>query len=235
MVPAARFFPMGDRAIVVEFGDRMDVALSAHIAALAQRLRDSRPIGVRDIVPAYTTLTLHYDPAAVGAGSSPYEALAETIGSWIERQPAGASIEGRTVEIPVCYGGAFGEDLEPLARTRGLSVDEAIAIHSETTYYVHLLGFVPGFAYLGGLDARLSMPRRQTPRPRVPAGSVAIANEQTAVYPLETPGGWQVIGRTPLQLFRPDAMPPSVLNAGDAVRFVPISAQRFASLSGGRA
>ena len=227
MHPAPRLFPMGDQALIVEFGDRVDPALSAHIAAVAQRLRDSHPIGVFDIVPAYTTLALHYDPAAVGAGTSPYEALAETVGTWLKTQSVETSPAGRVIEIPVCYGGAFGEDLEALARSRGLSADEVIAIHSGSHYYVHMLGFVPGFAYLGGLDARLATPRRDTPRPRVPAGSVAIAGEQTGVYPLDTPGGWQIIGRTPLQLFKPDALPPSLLSAGDTVRFVPISAQEF--------
>ena len=231
MLPAPRFFPMGDQALIVEFGDRVDPALSSQIAAVALRLRETRPIGVLDIVPAYATLALHYDPAAVGAGTSPYEALVETIESWLKTQTAASSSSGRLIEIPVCYGGAFGEDLEALALSRNLSVEEVIAIHSGSDYYVHMLGFVPGFAYLGGLDARLATPRRDTPRPRVPAGSVAIAGEQTAVYPLDTPGGWQIIGRTPLQLFKPDASPPSLLNAGDTVRFVPISLQEFEARS----
>ena len=218
---------MGDQALIVEFGERIDPALSAYIAAIARRLRDSLPIGVFDIVPAYSTLALHYDPAAVGAGSSPYEALAEIIGTWLKTQSVDAAPAGRLVEIPVCYGGTFGEDLETLARNRRLSVDEAIAIHSGTPSHVHMLGFVPGFAYLGGLDARLETPRRDTPRARIPAGSVGIGGEQTGVYPLETPGGWQIIGRTPLPLFAPDAVPPCLLNAGDTVRFVPISAQEF--------
>jgi inhibitor of KinA len=231
MFPAPRFFPMGDQALIVEFGDRIDRALSAHIAAIAQRLRDARPIGVLDIVPAYATLALHFDPAAVGAGTSPYEALAETIDAWLKAQSIEASATGRTIEIPVCYGGACGEDLEALASCHGLSGAEVIAIHSGSSYHVHMLGFVPGFAYLGGLDPRLAMPRRDTPRPRVAAGSVAIAGEQTAVYPLDTPGGWHIIGRTPLKLFMPDASPPSLLNAGDAVRFVPITPQEFEARS----
>jgi inhibitor of KinA len=231
MLPAPRFFPMGDQALIVEFGDRIDSALSAEIAAVAQRLRESHPIGVLDVVPAYTTLALHYDPAAVGAGTPPYEALVETIESWLKTQTAATPAAGRLIEIPVCYGRAFGEDLEALARSHNLSVEEVIAIHSGATYHVHMLGFVPGFAYLGGLDSRLATPRRDTPRPHVPAGSVGIGGAQTGVYPLETPGGWQIIGRTPLQLFNPDAMPPSLLNAGDAVRFVPISVQEFEARS----
>ena len=222
---------MGDQALIVEFGDRVDPLLSARIAMLAQRLRESLPIGVLDIVPAYSTLALHYDPAAVGSGTSPYEALAEIIGNWLQSQPVETSAAGRRVEIPVCYGGAFGEDLETLAHAHKLSARQVIAIHSGADYHVHMLGFVPGFAYLGGLDERLETPRRDTPRPRVPAGSVGIGGKQTGIYPLESPGGWQIIGRTPLQLFKPDVSPPSLLNAGDTVRFVPISAQEFESRS----
>lgn len=232
MLPEPRLFPLGDRALVVEFGERIDPVLSGHIAALAARLREARPIGVVDIVPAYTTLSLHYDPAAVGAGSSPYEALAETIGGWLARQPAEAPARGRAVDIPVCYGGEYGEDLATLAAAHELAVDEVIAIHTGTAYHVHMLGFVPGFAYLGGLDARLVTSRREAPRARVPAGSVGIGGEQTGVYPLETPGGWNIIGRTPLRLFRPDATPPCLLDAGDRVRFVPIDAREFAALAG---
>ena len=231
MLPAPRFFPMGDQALVVEFGERIDSTLSLHIANLAAQLRESHLPGVVDIVPAYTTLALHYDPAGLGAGASPYEALVEAVGAWLADPSAGEEATGRTVKIPVCYGGDFGEDLEALARERGLSVEDAIAMHSAADYHVHMLGFVPGFAYLGGLDARLVTPRRTTPRPRVPAGSVGIGGEQTGVYPLETPGGWQIIGRTPLQLFQPKAMPPCLLSAGDTVRFVPISVQEFASLA----
>jgi inhibitor of KinA len=231
MLPAPRFFPMGDQALIVEFGDRVDPALSAEIAAVAQRLRESRHIGVLDVVPAYTTLALHYDPAAVGAGTPPYEALVETIAIWLKTQTDATPPAGRLIEIPVCYGGAFGEDLEALAESHDLSVEQVIAIHSSATYHVHMLGFVPGFAYLGGLDARLATPRRDAPRPHVPAGSVAIGGAQTGVYPLDTPGGWQIIGRTPLRLFKPDAVPSSLLNAGDAVRFVPISLQEFEARS----
>jgi len=231
MLSTPRFVPMGDQALIVEFGDRIDPALSAQIAAVAQQLRESHPIGVLDIVPAYTTLALHYDPAAFGAGTPPYETLVATIESWLKTQTAAPPPPGRLIEIPVCYGGAFGEDLEALAHSHNLSVEDVIAIHSGATYYVHMLGFVPGFAYLGGLDARLATPRRETPRPHVPAGSVGIGGAQTGVYPLDIPGGWQIIGRTPLQLFKPDAVPPSLLNAGDTVRFVPVSVQEFEARS----
>lgn len=231
MQPNLRILPLGDRALIVEFGDPSSTELSARIAALAYRLRSSPPPGVLDVVPAYTTLTLHFDPASIGSGNTPFEALAEQVGAWLNDEPGTAIPPSRLVEIPVCYGGTFGEDLEALARQHGLSTGEVIAIHSGAEYSVHMLGFVPGFAYLGGLDPRLFTPRRSAPRLRVPAGSLGIGGEQTGIYPLEAPGGWQLIGRTPLQLFTPQADPPCLLTAGDRVRFLPISPSQFATLA----
>ena len=231
MLPNSRFFPMGDRALVIEFGDRLDPELSARIAAAAQHLRASPPPGVLDIVPAYTTLALHYDPAVIGAGTTPYEALIEQIEAWLQAQADAELLPGRLVEIPVCYGGGLGQDLEEVARQHGLTPEEVATIHAGTDYSVYLLGFVPGFAYLGNVDSRIATPRRDSPRPRVPAGSVAIGGEQTGVYPLATPGGWHLIGRTPLRMFTPEAEPPCLLGAGDTVRFVPISRAEFDAFS----
>jgi inhibitor of KinA len=228
--PAPRIVPMGDRALVVEFGDTIDPALSTRIAALAKRLRAECPPGVHDIVPTYATLAVHYDPAALGC-DDPYEVLAEQVGTWLESRAVHPEDRGLTFEIPVCYGGDFGTDLAELARRHGLEEAEVARLHSAPEYHVHMLGFVPGFAYLGGLDARLATPRRDAPRARVPAGSVAIGGAQTGVFPLETPGGWHLIGRTPLRLFVADAEPPCLLNAGDRVRFVPIDAARFDALA----
>ncbi|HEX4986198.1 MAG TPA: 5-oxoprolinase subunit PxpB [Burkholderiales bacterium] len=233
MTTPPRIYPMGDRAVLVEFGSRIDAALSRRIAALARRLRAQPPAGVLDVVPAYTTLAVHYDPAALGAGA--YEALAQSLGTWLTREAGDEPPPARTVEIPVCYGGAYGEDLEAVASRCGMTAAGVVALHSGAAYHVHMLGFVPGFAYLGGLDARLAVPRRDSPRTRVPAGSVAIAGGQTAVYPLDTPGGWHIIGRTPLKLFRADAVPPCLLDAGDGVRFVAIPEARFTALAGGPA
>jgi inhibitor of KinA len=226
-----RLVPMGDRALVIEFGERVDPTLSARIAAIAHSLRAAPPAGVLDIVPAYASLTLHYDPAAVESGDSPYDALADQIGSWLHAASPDAADSGRLVEIPVCYGGEFGEDLDALARSHGLDPHEAARLHASAEYRVHMLGFVPGFAYLGGLDPRLATPRRDTPRPRVPAGSVAIGGEQTGVFPLATPGGWHLIGRTPLRLFLPERNPPCLLEAGDRVRFVSVDAAEFRRLA----
>jgi inhibitor of KinA len=235
MLSNPRLIPMGDRALVIEFGDRPDPELSARIAAVAQHLRASPPPGLLDIVPAYTTLALHYDPVLIGVGTTPYEALIQKIEVWLHAQTDAKMPRGRLVEIPVCYGGGFGEDLDEVARQHGLTPEEVATIHAGTDYRVYMLGFVPGFAYLGDLDARIATPRRDTPRPRVPAGSVAIGGDQTGVYPLETPGGWQLIGRTPVKLFTPEAEPPCLLGAGDTVRFVAISRAEFDTLSGVRA
>jgi inhibitor of KinA len=226
-----RVVPLGDRALVVEFGDAIDPALSSRIAVLAARLRRDPPAGVQDIVPTYTTLALHYDPAAVGSGDSAYEVLAQEVDAWLREQAVPAGDSGRRIEIPVCYGGEHGEDMDPIAQRHGLTPAEVVALHTAPEYHVHMLGFVPGFAYLGGLDTKLATPRRDSPRARVPAGSVAIGGGQTGIFPLETPGGWHLIGRTPLRLFTPDTEPPCLLNAGDKVRFVAIDAAAFARLA----
>ena len=231
MLSNPHLIPMGDRALVIEFGDRLDPDLSARIAAAAQHMRASPPPGVLDIVPAYTTLALHYDPAAVGVGTTPYEALIQRIETWLHAQADAQPASGRLVEIPVCYGGELGEDLEEVASRHGLTPEEVASIHAGADYRVYLLGFVPGFAYLGDLDSRIATPRQDVPRPHVPAGSVAIGGNQTGVYPLQSPGGWHLIGRTPIRMFTPEADPPCLLSAGDTVRFVPISRAEFDALS----
>lgn len=224
-----RILPMGDRALVVEYGDSPSPELSARITATARRLRASPLPGVLDLVPAYTTLTLHFDPVAIG-GNAPFDTLAEQLGAWLEAGAETAPAPARLVEIPLCYGGAFGADLEDLARRHGLDPGDVVAIHSGTEYTVQMLGFVPGFAYLGGLDPRLFTARRDAPRPRVPAGTLGIGGEQTGIYPLDAPGGWHLLGRTPLRLFTPQREPPCLLNAGDRVRFRPITPAQFAAL-----
>jgi inhibitor of KinA len=226
-----RIVPMGDSALVVEFGNEPRPALSSHIAAIASRLRGTPPVGVLDVVPTYTTLAVHYDPALIEEGDSPYDALSGEIEECLRGEPPESAVPGRLVEIPVCYGGRFGEDLEPIAARIGLRTAEVADLHSSGHYHVCMLGFVPGFAYLGGLDPRLATPRRDVPRPRVPAGSVAIGGTSTGIFPLETPGGWHLIGRTPVRLFVAAAQPPCLLNAGDHVRFVPISEEQFEDMA----
>jgi KipI family sensor histidine kinase inhibitor len=209
--PPPRVDPLGDRALLLTFGEAIDPAVHARVATLARRLRLDPPAGVEDIVPSYATLAAWFDPAR-----RRHDELAAEL---LEREAAGGLATPEPVRewvIPVRYD---GPDLESVAAQTGLGRDEVVRRHAGRSYTVYLLGFVPGFGYLGELDPSLVLPRRSTPRQRVPAGSVAIAGAQTAVYPLTTPGGWHLIGSTSLRLFDPGRDPPALLAAGDQVRF----------------
>ncbi|RFP65007.1 5-oxoprolinase subunit PxpB [Hymenobacter lapidiphilus] len=234
LLPAAllpRLYPLGEMAVVLEFGTVISEATNAIIQAVADYLLAHPFPGLQELVPAFTTLTVFYDPwqvRAAGAGS-PFEVVAAILRERLAQlPPTTADAEtGPAVEIPVCYGGEFGPDLEAVARHCGLSPAEVVARHAGADYRVHFIGFAPGFPYLGGLPAELAMPRRASPRARVPAGAVGIAGAQTGIYCLPTPGGWQLIGRTPERLFRPEAADPSLLRAGQRLRFVSITAEQF--------
>lgn len=228
--PYLSFAPLGDRALLLEVGDSVDPSVTDRLRALAEQIEARRLPGVTDIVPAFCSIALHYDPAAVrvnGDGRAPYDALVGQLQALFANAEEARSVEGRLFEIPVVYGGAFGEDLAALAQSKGLTPEQASSIHSGQVYSVYMLGFAPGFGYLGPVDVRLREPRRSDPRPKVAAGSVALANEYTGIYPMDLPGGWHVIGRTPWRLFDAERNPPSLLAAGDRVRFVPISDQQF--------
>jgi KipI family sensor histidine kinase inhibitor len=199
------------------------------LQALANALRARRLPWVRDVVPALTGLAIHFD---VAHPELPEQALERCAALLSECAEDARRFEdcGRLVEIPVCYEAPFGPDLEEVAARTGLSAAEVVRLHARREYPVLAIGFAPGQPYLGGLDPKLALARRASPRTRVPAGSVAIANLQTAIYSFETPGGWNVIGRTPLLLFDPSREPPSLLAPGDRVRFVPIGAPEFERL-----
>ncbi len=212
---------LGDRALLVRFGDRIDPRLNDEVHALAGRIRGAALPGVVDLVPAYASLALHYEPAAwAGGPGSPFEALCAALAPLVAGGGSAAAAASRQVLIPVRYGGEFGEDLAEVAALTGLDEQAVIARHTAGRYRVHMLGFTPGFAYLGGLDPALAVPRRATPRLRVPAGSVGLAGIQTGIYPCTSPGGWRLIGRTSLPLFDPAAAEPCLLQPGDEVRFV---------------
>jgi inhibitor of KinA len=231
--PPVQILPLGDCAAIVEFAAAPSRATTARVCALANRVRAAALPGVRDVVPAFRSVTVHYDPvrmAGPGSDRSPFDRLREALAPLLRERKGEASLQATPVEIPVCYGGEFGEDLEVLGQAHGLSPAEVVRMHSAAQYFVGMLGFAPGFPYLVGLDARLVTPRRATPRARVPRGSVAIGGEHTGIYPFESPGGWHVIGRTPLELFDPTRDPPSLLQAGDEVRFVPISGEQFSRI-----
>lgn len=234
-LPAAevRLFPLGDAAIVLEFGDGIGRATHRAIAAFSGYLAGHPFVGLREYVPAFTTLTVYYDPWLVSEGGrvSPYEKVADLLGQMLPAAQTTAAVSpAATVEIPVCYGGEFGPDLAFVARHAKLLPEEVITRHTAPDYLVHMIGFAPGFPYLGGLDARLAAPRKAQPRQLVPAGAVGIAGPQTGIYSLPTPGGWQLIGRTPLRLFNPEWAQPSRLQAGQHLRFVAIGEDEFEHL-----
>ncbi len=211
--------PAGDSALLVSFGETIDEEVNEKVHALAKRLEQARFEWLVEVVPAYSSLAVIYDPTLVGFEE--VKRAVEGIRVTSER------FEGRLIEIPVVYGSSYGPDIEFVANYNGLSVDDIIEIHSKPVYRVYFLGFLPGFAYLGGMDERIATPRLEKPRLKVPAGSVGIAGKQTGIYPLESPGGWRLIGRTPLRLFNPAKEPPTLLQPGDRVKFVPIEESEF--------
>ena len=231
------FAPLGDAALLVTLGTRGDLEVLLRARALARTLNELRIPGTEEAVPAYGSVAVYYDPVWVAPGKgNPYERLCKLIEPLCPREPSAAGrtlrrkpVAGRRIEIPVCYGGDFGADLESVALNCGLSTEQVIAMHCAGTYLVQAIGFAPGFPYLTGLAAKLHTPRRATPRESVPAGSVGIGGAQTGVYPIATPGGWNLIGRTPLRLFRIEETSPALLQTGDEVIFKPISAETFAA------
>lgn len=225
LYPRARFRLSGDCALLVEYGDGIDPAVNEKVRAMTARLRRSALKGVQAVVPAYRSLSILYDPLATDP-----ETLAGGLLA-LEADPREAEAAGpRVVAIPVCYGGQFGPDLQVVAEHTGLAENEVVALHSAVKYPIYMIGFTPGFCYLGGLDSRLRTPRRKTPRTELPAGSVGIAESQTGMYPVASPGGWQIIGRTPLRLFAPERETPFLYEAGDRIRFVPIPEAEFVRL-----
>ncbi|MDI1250000.1 MAG: 5-oxoprolinase subunit PxpB [Lacunisphaera sp.] len=227
-----RFTPLGDNALMLEVGDVIDEPTHRRVQD-AWRVLAAAPLpGVIELVPAYTTVTLFYNPAlAVQVGAPEddiFEWLVAQVKERLKHPPKMEKAKGRTVEIPVCYGGEFGPDLGLVAKQAKLSPEEVVQRHAKPEYLVYLVGFAPGFPYLGGLPKELETPRHAKPRMVVPPGSVGIGGAQTGIYPLATPGGWNLIGRTPEKIFRPAEHPPVLLRAGDRVRFTAISPEEFA-------
>lgn len=215
-----RIMPAGDSALVVEFGDRIAPEINEQVNRLAARLRDYPVTGLGEAVPTYRSLFIHYDPFILS-----YAQLADLVRDQLIRVESLPAVQPKEVEIPVVYGGPAGPDLEAVAALLKLRPDDVIRLHSEALYRVYMIGFTPGFPYLGGLPEQLVVPRLTTPRTHVPAGSVGIAANQAGIYPIESPGGWRILGRTALRLFDPLSEPPSLLAPGDLVRFVPVSGE----------
>lgn len=236
-----QFKPLGDRAIVVQFGEEISLAIHTKVRAF-MKLLDEKPFqGMLEFVPGYTNVCVYYDIFAVHQAKSfytngtPYEKVLnylETLAKQLSEEEFFQP--NRTIEIPVLYGGAYGPDLAYVAKIHDMTEDEVITLHSKNTYTVYMLGFAPGFPFMGGMDEAIATPRREIPRLKIPPGSVGIAGKQTGIYPLETPGGWQIIGRTPYPLFHPSYHPPTLLQAGDAVKFVPITEKDLLRMRGVR-
>ena len=224
-----QFEALAEDALLLRFGERIDVDLNAKLQAAATRLRNRLP--ELECVPAYASLLLRFDPSTwVGDdGQHPHRRLQAVVGA-VLRDHDQVTVASRELVIPVCYGGEYGPDLDDVAACCRLDADAVIARHTAGSYHVAMLGFAPGFPYLLGLDPQLAVPRRSDPRQRVPAGSVAIGGSQTGIYPEVLPGGWQLIGRTPLRLFDVAASDPSLLAAGDRVRFRAIDEATFRQL-----
>jgi KipI family sensor histidine kinase inhibitor len=215
----------GDAALLAEWEQVIDVIVSARVLAAAEHVRQAQLPGVRDVVPAYASFAVHFDPLHTDAAA--LRDLVERAAGAADARDAAPAPHGRTLDIPVCYGGRYGPDLADVATWAGCPPEDVIAVHAAPEYRVFMLGFLPGFPYLGSVDERIAMPRRDTPRRRVAAGSVGIAGRQTGVYPFDSPGGWQIIGRTPLVLFDPHRERPALLAPGQHVRFRPIAPAEF--------
>lgn len=222
MYDKIKYLPSGDKAVIMEFGNEISKEINSKIRSFIRLMDDTKIKGIEELLPTYRSITIMYDPLETG-----YQELINKLNELAGRTAEGEEEKIRIVEIPTLYGGEFGPDIEFVAGHNKLTVDEVIKIHTGTDYLVYMLGFTPGFTYLGGMSKKIATPRLSSPRAKIPAGSVGIAGEQTGMYPSETPGGWQLIGRTPLQLYNPKKEPPVLLNAGDYVRYVSITQQEY--------
>lgn len=223
MYEQARFLPMGDGALVMEFANEISKEVNARIRQTTKAIEKTIE-GVIEVLPTYRSITIFYRPDQIT-----YDELVTKLQTIKEGNEEGDSLS-RRIEIPTVYGGEYGPDLAYVAQHASLSEEEVIRIHTGTDYLVYMLGFSPGFTYLGGLDARIATPRLESPRVKIPAGSVGIAGSQTGMYPSESPGGWQLIGRTPLKLYDPKKEPPVFIQAGDYIRYVAITESEYAEI-----
>ncbi|WP_249870410.1 5-oxoprolinase subunit PxpB [Oceanobacillus saliphilus] len=216
----------GDAGLRVQFGETISKETNEKIRSFCMYLEKEKIPGVMEWIPTYTSVSIIYDPYQLL-----YDALKERVEA-VENQLSKIDLPAaEVVKIPVLYGGEKGPDLEQVAQLNGLSEEEVISIHSGSDYLIYMMGFIPGFPYLGGMSEKIATPRLSTPRSAIPAGSVGIAGEQTGIYPLESPGGWQIIGQTPLKLYNPDQESPILLRAGNYIRFVPITSEEYHTIA----
>jgi inhibitor of KinA len=217
-----RFFLMGDRGLLIEFGDAISAVVNEKVRKMAQAIRAEPLEGIIEVVPTYRSLLVLYNPLVIAL-----EDLKKRLKRLEEGLKEISFPDPTLTKIPVLYGGTFGPDLGTVAEYLHLTSEEVIRLHCSKPYFIYMIGFMPGFPYMGELPDALITPRLRTPRLSVPAGSVAIAQKQTGIYPVESPGGWQILGRTPVKLFNPEEEPPALLRMGDLVQFYPISERGF--------
>lgn len=228
-----KLYPMGENAVLIEFGTEINIETHQKIQAITNYLNNNPPEWMIEYIPAFTTITVYYEPYNIYLMSGTneiYKCVCNKIKELLLQVPINYENEPRLVEIPVCYGGDFGPDLEVVAEHNKLTPEEVVEIHSSGEYIVFMLGFAPGFPFIGGMSEKIATPRRKTPRLKIPERSVGIAGMQTGIYPIETPGGWQLIGRTPIRLFNPEKNPPTLLMAGDKIKFKPISYEEYVKM-----
>lgn len=219
-------YPCGDTAVTIQIGNEISETVNREVVAVLQAISRAEIAGIRELVPSYTAVCVHYDPLQLS-----YDELMQHLNGIDVDAAAQEGSGGNLVKIPVCYGGQYGPDLEYVAAHNSLTPEEVVRRHSEGIYLVYMLGFLPGFAYMGGMDESIACPRLTSPRTKIPAGSVGIAGSQTGIYPLASPGGWQLIGRTPIKMFQMDGETAHfTLSAGDRVQFVPISEEEFLAM-----
>lgn len=235
-IQAVEMLPLGEGAILVEFGRCIRPDVHQKVKAFADYLENHPFSGMIEYASAFSSVAVFYDPFIIrklqferfkNPELSAYDIVSSLLHQLLSNVDSTVKHSPRIIKIPVCYGGEFGPDLDFVAKHNQLSTEEVINIHTSGRYLVYMIGFAPGFPYLGGMSERIAAPRRQSPRLVIPAGSTGIAGMQTGVYPIETPGGWQLIGRTPLALFRPKDNPPSLLQSGDSIQFCQISYEEY--------
>jgi inhibitor of KinA len=231
LLTAYNIYPCGDHAITVSFGDAINKTMHENVMALFHQLTEMQMDAVKDIIPAYTTVTVVYDiqKAKQQPGFGAYENMHRKLEEVLQDVSV-KPVQQQLIEIPVCYDLSFGIDLPAIALQKNISTEEIIAIHTLKVYDVYILGFLPGFAYMGTVDDRIATARLSTPRTNVAAGSVGIAGNQTGIYPLDSPGGWNIIGRTPVKLFDTTKEEPCLLQTGNSIKFVSVTKDEFKNI-----
>lgn len=223
--------PLGDAALVMKIADKVNPTVHKKIIHLLHIIESDPFPGLIEVVPTYTNITVFYDPIRVISETTFVESAFETVHNiminYLKKLEQTTPLKQKTIQIPVLYGGNYGPDLTYVAQNNGITEEEVVDIHSASNYLIYMIGFAPGFPFLGGIDRRITAPRKKLPRTKIPAGSVGIAGTQTGIYPIDTPGGWQIIGQTPRNLFLRNENNPSLLTCGDVLQFIPITEEEF--------